>query len=159
MQILLWVISVLLVLAGIAGTIVPALPGAPLVLGGMILAASLDHFERVGWWTLAFLTVLTLIAISIDFLASAAGAKKTGASGYAVAGATIGTLVGIFFGIPGLLFGTFVGALVGAFIARRDMLQATKVGFGTWLGLLVGTAVKLAVIFLMLGIFVTKYLI
>jgi uncharacterized protein YqgC (DUF456 family) len=159
MNILLWICSIALILAGIAGTIIPALPGAPLVLGGFILAASLDNFQRVDWWTLSILIILTIATILIDFVASAMGAKRSGASGLAVAGATIGALIGIFFGFPGLLFGPFFGALVGELIAKKEMGQATKAGIGTWLGLLIGTAVKLTVIFLMIGIFVTRYLI
>ena len=159
MQIFLWICSFALIIAGIAGAIIPALPGPPLVLGGFILAASLDDFQRVDWWTLSILIFLTIVTILIDFIASALGAKKSGASGYAVVGATIGAILGIFLGLLGMLFGPFVGAVVGELIARQNVRQATKAGIGTWLGLIIGTAVKLTVIFFMIGIFVTRYLI
>jgi len=154
----LWICAIGLILAGIAGTIVPALPGAPLALGGFILAASLDNFQKVDWWTLSVLIILTIFTILVDFIASAMGAKRSGASGLAIAGATLGTLFGILFGLLGLILGPFIGALIGEFIAKRQLVQATKAGIGTWLGLMIGTAVKLTVIFLMIGIFFTRYL-
>ena len=90
-------------------------------------------------------------------MATSMGAKRVGASWKAMLGAGIGTIVGLFFGIPGLLLGPFVGAVLGEYIALRDWGQAGKVGFGTWLGLLFGTAAKIALSFAMVGIFVASY--
>lgn len=159
MEILLWIAVVVLVLVGIAGVIFPALPGTPFVFLGLLLAAYIENFSRVGWPTLTILGVLTLLATGVDFFATALGAKRVGASSRAMWGAALGAIVGIFFGIPGLILGPFVGAAIGEYITRRDLLQAGKVGVGTWVGILLGVAMKIALIFTMLGVFVTAYFI
>jgi hypothetical protein len=139
--------------------VLPALPGVPLVFAGLLLAAWAEGFQKVGWFPLTILALLTLVSLAVDFLATSLGAKRVGASWKAMAGAALGTLVGIFLGLPGLILGPFVGAVIGEYIALKDWRQAGKVGLGTWLGLLLGTAAKLALAFTMLGIFVTAYLI
>jgi uncharacterized protein YqgC (DUF456 family) len=153
----LWIVAILLVLAGIAGSVLPALPGVPLVFAGLLLGAWIDHFQKVGWFTLVVLGLLTLLSFAVDFLATSMGAKRVGASKWAVAGSALGTLAGLFFGIPGLILGPFLGAVAGELIARRGQRQAVRSGFGAWVGLLVGTAGKLALIFAMVGIFLTAY--
>lgn len=158
MTMLLWVLALVLVLAGLAGTILPALPGAPLVFAGFLLAAWIDGFQKVGWITLTVLAILMLLTFAIELAAAGLGAKRVGASKLAVAGAAVGTLVGIFLGIPGLLLGPFVGAVAGEYLSRRNWQQAGRVGIGTWIGILLGTAGKLAVIFAMVGLFVTAYI-
>ena len=150
---ILYIVSILLILLGLAGAILPAIPGIPLVFGGMLLAAWTDHFQHIGWVTLTLLGVLSLFAMLIDFLAGMLGAKRVGASGWALFGAAVGTIVGLFFGVPGLLLGPFVGAVAGELLAGSKINKATKVGIGTWLGLLFGTLLKLALCFTMLGIF------
>jgi len=151
---LLWVLAVVLIALGVAGTILPALPGATLVFGGIVLAAWIDDFTRIPGWVLAILGVLTALAWVVDFGAAAAGAKRVGASPLAIAGAALGTVAGIFTGLWGLLFMPLAGAAIGEFIALRDLRRAGKVGLGTWFGLLLGTAAKVAIVFAMLGIFV-----
>jgi len=153
----LWIVAILLVLAGIAGSVLPALPGVPLVFLGLLLGAWIDHFQKVGWFTLIVLGLLTLLSFAVDFLATSMGAKKVGASKWAVAGSALGTLAGLFFGIPGLILGPFLGAVAGELLARRGQRQAVRSGLGAWIGLLVGTAGKLALIFAMVGIFLTAY--
>lgn len=153
MQAMWYVLAAILVLVGLAGVVLPALPGLPLVFGGMLLAAWAGHFEQVGGWTLAVLGVLTALSLGIDFMATAMGAKRVGASKQAVIGAVIGTFAGLPFAIPGVLLGPFVGALAGEWLHSRDLNAATRVGVGTWLGILVGTALKLGVAFAMLGVF------
>jgi uncharacterized protein YqgC (DUF456 family) len=150
--------AVLLVVIGMAGTLLPVLPGVPFVFGGLLLAAWADGFQRVGTITLVILGFLTALAVAADFVASAFGAKKMGASPRAVLGATIGAVVGIFFGLPGLVLGPFVGAVAGELSANRELLHAGKAGLGTWLGLLLGSVVKLTLAFLMLGVFATSWL-
>ena len=157
MEILLWLLVVVLVVAGIAGVIFPALPGTPMVFGGLLLAAWIGHFEKVGWATLTILGLLTVLSIGVDIFATALGAKRVGASGKAIAGATVGAVVGIFFGIPGLFLGPFIGAAVGEFLAHPDWVKAGKVGIGTWVGLLLGVAMKLALVITMLGVFATGW--
>lgn len=157
MGVLLWVLGVILVLVGIAGTILPALPGAPLVGIGLVLAAWADRFEKVGWFPLVVIGVLAVLTLVVDFLATMMGAKRVGASGLALFGAAVGTVAGLFFGLPGVILGPFVGAVVGEYLARRNHEQAVKVGVGTWIGLLLGTAGKLALIFMMIGVFAFAY--
>lgn len=154
----LWILAVLLVLGGIAGSVLPALPGVPLVFAGLLVGAWIDHFQKVGWFTLVVLGLLTLLSFAVDFLATSMGAKRVGASKWAVAGSALGTLAGLFFGIPGLILGPFLGAVAGELLARRGQRQAVRSGFGAWVGLLVGTAGKLALIFAMVGIFLTAYM-
>jgi uncharacterized protein YqgC (DUF456 family) len=154
---LLWVLAIALVLLGLAGTILPALPGAPLVFGGLLVAAWIDHFEKVGWITLTLLFLLMLLTFAIELAAAGLGAKRVRASKLAVFGAAVGTVAGLFFSLPGLLLGPFVGAALGEYLSRRDLRQAGRVGIGTWIGLILGMAGKLAVIFAMVGLFVLSY--
>ena len=154
-----WLLVIVMLLAGLAGNLLPLIPAAPLLLGGFLLGAWLDGFERVGWGVLAVLLALAIVMMVIDFIAGAWGAKKLSASRHAVVGATLGTVLGIFFGIPGLIFGPFVGAVGGELIARGDTLRAGQVGLATWLGLLVGTVAKLTLSMLMIGVFVLAYFI
>ena len=151
---LLWIVAILMIVVGIAGTVLPALPGVVLVFGGIALAAWIDDFTRISAWTVGALAVLTLAGVAADYVAAALGAKKAGASKLAIVGAAIGTLAGIFTGLVGLLFMPLAGAALGELVAQRDLRRAGKVGIATWLGLLIGTAVKVAIVFTMVGIFV-----
>ena len=151
-------LAIVLVIIGLAGTVLPALPGVPLIFGGLLLIAYQDGFNKVGAITLIVLGILAVLAFVIDHLAAVFGAKRFGASRLAIIGAIGGTLFGLFFGFLGLIVGPFVGAAAGELIARRDAFQAGKVGLATWLGIVIGVAVKLGIAFLMIGIFVTKYL-
>lgn len=163
-----WLLAVALIAVGIAGTVLPALPGVVLVLGGIALGAWIDDFTRVSGWTLGAIAVLAALAWATDFVASVLGARKAGASKAALLGAAIGTVAGIFTGLIGLLFMPLVGAAAGEAWAQRERLrggdlsvggQVTRVGVATWIGLLVGTAVKLALVFMMVGIFITALLV
>ncbi len=155
----LWLLVAVLVLLGIAGTVLPALPGVPLVFAGLLLAAWIDGFEKVGWLPLVILGLLTALSFVIDFAASALGAKRVGATKLAIVGALVGTVVGFFLGLPGLILGPFVGAAAGELVSNRDLARAGKVGLGTWIGMVFGTAAKLALAFSMLGIFAAAWLI
>lgn len=148
-----YLVAAMLVLLGLAGTVLPAIPGVPLVFAGMLLAAWADGFAQVGAWVIGVLGLLTLLSIAIDLFATAMGAKRVGASRLALAGAIVGTFAGLFFGIIGLLAGPFIGALAGELLHSREVLHATRVGIGTWLGILVGTALKIGLVFAMLGVF------
>jgi len=157
MTTVLWILAVLLVLVGIAGTVLPALPGTALVFAGLVIAAWTDDFARVGGWTIAALGLLTTASFAVDFAASALGAKRVGASRAAVIGAALGTIAGIPFGIAGLLVGPFLGAAIGELASAPDIVQAGKVGVGAWLGFFLGTIVKLALAFAMVGLFAVAY--
>ena len=155
--ILLWLFVASLVLAGLAGAVMPAIPGVPLVFAGLWLGAWIDGYAQVSGWTVGVLGVLTVLAMAVDLLATALGAKRVGASRKAILGAAIGTFVGVFFGLPGLLLGPFIGAVAGEAIARGNFDQATSVGLATWMGLLFGTLAKLALSLTMVGVFVAAY--
>ena len=157
LRVLGWILSGLLVLGGIIGVVVPVLPGTLLVLAGLVLAAALDSFERVGWITLAFLGFLALFSTLVDVGASVLGAKRMKASQAALIGAAIGTVAGLMFGIPGVVLGPFVGAVGGELWARRDLAQAGKVGLGTWVGLLLSTVLRAATVCIMIGLFLVAY--
>ena len=148
-----YVLAGLLVLTGLAGAILPALPGVPLVFGGLLLAAWADDFQRVSWVVLLILGLLSVLSFAIDFAATALGAKRVGASRLAIVGALIGTFAGFVLGLPGLIFGPFVGAITGEMLTHGEMQKATRAGFATWVGLIFGTLTKLALIFTMLGVF------
>lgn len=154
-----YLLAGVLVLIGVAGTILPALPGVPLVFGGLLLAAWAGGFQHVGVFTLVVLGVLAALAMAVDFVAGMLGAKRVGASRHAVIGAALGTVIGIFFGLPGLLLGPFAGALLGELVAGGTLRKAAGVGVGAWLGFVVGAVVKLGVCFTMLGVFATAFLI
>ncbi len=161
-QIVFYVLAAVLVLLGLIGVVLPALPGLPLVYAGMLLAAWADGFERIGVWTLVALGVLTALSLAVDLAATAMGAKRVGASRLALLGAAIGTVVGLFFSLVGVFVAPFVGAVIGELIHRRklasaDLGHATKVGLGTWLGILFGVVLKLALAFAMIGLFLIAW--
>jgi hypothetical protein len=156
-EVWMWVLAGVLVLAGLAGAVLPALPGVPLVFGGLLVAAWADDFERVTWLTLVILGLLTIVSFVVDFAATALGAKRVGATRLAIAGAVLGTLGGVLLGIPGLIFGPFIGAVVGELLSHGQVEQATRAGVATWLGLIFGTLAKLALVFTMLGVFAVAY--
>ena len=106
------------------------------------------------------LGVLTLLSLACDLLAvRALGAKRLGASRHAMVGAAIGTLLGVFTGLLGLIFMPLIGAAIGEYLVLRDLQRAGQVGVATWVGLMVGTAVKVAIAFIMIGVFVAALLI
>jgi hypothetical protein len=155
----LWIVAVLLIALGVAGTVLPALPGIPLLFGGVLLAAWIDDFQRIPGWVVGVLAALAVIGVAVDYVAAALSARRVGASRQGIIGAAVGTVAGVFTGLWGLLFMPLVGAAIGEFLAHRDALRAGKVGVATWFGLLIGTAVKLAVAFTMVGIAIAALLI
>ena len=155
----LWVVAVLMIVVGVIGTVLPAIPGAVLVFGGIVLAAWIDGFTRISGWTIGLAAVLTVLAFATDYVAAVLGAKKAGASKLAIVGAAIGTIAGVFTGFVGLLFMPLLGAALGEFITQRNLVRAGKVGVATWIGLLIGTAVKVAIVFTMIGLFVVALLV
>jgi len=155
---LLWFsFALILVLIGILGTLLPGLPGLPLVALGLGLAAWADGFQHVGGWSIFWIACIGLAAVLIDLALSVLGPKMTGASRWAVIGATVGAIGGLFMGLVGVLIGPFVGALIGEYMFRQNLGQATRAGLGAWLGLIVGAAVKVAALMSMLGIFALSW--
>jgi uncharacterized protein YqgC (DUF456 family) len=152
-NILFWILSLLLVLIGLAGLVLPAIPGAPLLFAGLFLAAWAEDFAYVGKGTLTILGLLALLTYGVDLWATMFGAKKFGASKRAIVGALVGAVIGIFFGFPGILFGPFIGAVIGELSTRRGLQAAARAGLGATIGLVLGAALKIALAFSMIGIF------
>lgn len=161
-----WAGVIVLIVIGVAGTILPALPGVVFVLAGIVWGAWLDGYTRVPVWVVVVCAVLALLAWVADYVAGLLGAKRVRASGWALAGAAIGTVAGVFTGLIGLLFLPFAGAMAGEWWALRSQAlsdplghnkRALEVGFATWVGIMIGTAVKLALVFLMVGAFALAY--
>jgi uncharacterized protein len=158
-----YLIAAALVVIGLIGTVLPALPGLPLVFAGMLLAAWAGGFEQVGVATVVVLGLLTLVSLAIDFWATAHGARRVGASRLAVIGAIVGTFAGLLFVPIGIFVGPFAGALIGELLHGRrlgmaELGQATKVGAGTWLGIVLGVVLKLTLAFAMIGLFALAWL-
>ncbi|MBL8303651.1 MAG: DUF456 domain-containing protein [Ideonella sp.] len=153
MDIALWIVAAVAVLLGIAGMVLPLLPGTPLLFGGLWLAAWLDGYARVSVTVVVVLGVMAVLAWVVDYVAATLGVKRVGASGKAVAGAAIGTVIGLFAGLPGLVLGPVIGAMAGEWLARRDAAQAGRAGLAAGLGFIVAVAAKLGIAIAMLGVF------
>ena len=159
LDIILWIAAVLLMGVGILGTVIPMIPGLPMIFAGAWLAAFIDHYDKINVWVVVLLGVLMLFGLAVDWIAQTMGAKKAGATKLGIVGSLIGTFVGIFTGLWGLIFMPLLGAAIGEFIDHQDMLRSGKVGFATWLGMIIGTGVKLALAFTMIGVVIADILI
>ena len=151
--IVLWILCIALILVGLAGAVLPALPGTLFVLAGIVLGAWIDDFTRVGPVMLGVITAVAVLAWGLDQAAGLLGARRVGASRQALIGAAVGTLAGIFMGLVGVLFMPLVGAALGEYWARRDERRALAVGAATWAGILVGMLAKVVLAFVMVGLF------
>lgn len=159
MDVLWWVLSVALIALGVAGTVLPALPGTLFVLAGIVLGAWIDGFTRVGWPSVTVVTVLAVIAWVLDYVAGLMGAKKAGASKLALLGAAIGTVAGLLMGLVGVFFMPLVGAAIGEYLAQKDHGRAVKVGVATWVGIMLGMIAKVVIAFMMIGVFIVALLV
>jgi len=155
----LWTAVVALMLVGLAGIVLPMLPGTVLIFAAILLGAWIDDFTKISTWTVALAALLAVISLVCDYVAAALGAKRVGASRQAIIGAVLGTLLGIFTGLWGLVFMPLVGAAIGEYMVLRDLQRAGRVGVATWVGLLLGTAVKIALAFTMFGMFIAALVI
>jgi uncharacterized protein YqgC (DUF456 family) len=153
-SILLWIAGAVLTVLGLAGMLLPVLPGAPLLFLGLLCAAWAEDFQYVGLWTLLILAGMTGLTYLVEFFASVLGARHFGGSRRAMVGAAVGGVVGLFLGLPGIILGPFVGAVLGELSLQRTLDQASRAGFGTVVGMAVGVAGKLAIGIAMLGVFV-----
>jgi len=157
-SVLWWVLAILLVVAGLAGIVLPGLPGTILIFAGLWLAAWADGFQHVGAVTVVVLGVLAAATYLIDVVAMALGMQRLGASRRAMAGAAIGTVVGLFLGLPGLIIGPFLGAVAAELTADRDLARAGRAGVIAWIGFVIGMAVKVGFGFMMIGIFAAAWI-
>ena len=155
MEYFILIISLLFVLAGIAGSLLPALPGPPLSWIGLLILYTTSGID-FDYWILGITFVLTLIIVILDYVIPAQGTKRFGGSKYGIWGTNIGLVVGIFAPIPlGFIIGPFVGALIGELIYdRSDSKRAVKAATGSFIGFLASTFVKFVFCMVLLGIFV-----
>ena len=152
------ILGLLMVVVGIAGTLLPMLPGVPLVFAGLLLIAWLDGFTKVSILTIVIIGVFALIAWAIDFAASFVTAKKVGASKQALWGTVIGGIVGLFVGgLAGIILGPAIGAMLGELMAHQDKSRATTVGIAAGFGFVLALLAKWVLTLLMLGIFTYAY--
>ena len=158
MPILLWTIAIALIALGLVGVVIPVVPGAILVFAGMVVAAWADGFAHIGWMTITMLGLLAGLSYLLDYVAGMLGVRQFGASQRAMWGAATGTIIGLFFGLPGLVLGPFVGAVLGELSIRRQLRAAGKAGAGAWIGMILGAAMKVALIGVMIGLFVAALL-
>ncbi|MET0331617.1 MAG: DUF456 family protein [Dyella sp.] len=157
MDIALYLLAGALIVAGLAGAILPALPGIPMIFGGIWLAAAVDGYRHLGLGWLLGIAAIGCIGVAMDFVAATLGAKRAGASPRALWGAAIGTVVGMFFGLPGLLLGPFLGALLGELSSSGSVLRSAHVGLNTWIGLILGTLLKVVVSLVMVALMATGW--
>ncbi|MBP6561973.1 MAG: DUF456 family protein [Neisseriaceae bacterium] len=158
MTILLVSLGLILLAIGLMGTIHPAIPGLPIMFAGAWALAYQSDYLIIGAASLWTIGIITVIGMGMDFVASLIGAKATGASKKALWGAFIGGVVGIFFGIIGMVFGPLIGAATGEFIDKQSLLIAGKVGLGTFIGFIVGVMAKIGCGLAILAIISGNYL-
>ncbi len=152
-SLILWIIGAVLALTGLCGMLLPFLPGAPFLFLGLLFGAWAEDFRYVGLGTLLVLAALAALTYLVEFAASILGVRKYGGSNRAMFGAALGGIVGMFFGLPGILLGPMAGAVLGELSLQRTLDQASRAGFGTVVGMAVGMAGKLAIGIAMLGLF------
>ena len=149
------ILSAILVLLGIVGTIVPFLPGAPVALAGLLLYGYITDFAGFSGWAVAVFIVLTLFTFFIDVFGPAFGATARRASRYASVGAVLGAILGIFvLGPAGIILGPLLGAFIAELVVSKNLETAIKVTRSVFIAFVVGTAVKLGIVFAMAGYFI-----
>jgi len=147
-------------LAGFVGTILPMLPGVPLVFLGVAVLAFFTKFAVISPWTLAVLLVLTLISLAIDYLSGIIGAKFSGASLWGMAGALAGALVGlVYFGILGLIFAPAVFVLVFEILAKKSVKKSAKSASYTLFSTIAGMVINGIIAVAMLVIFIVALIV
>lgn len=150
---ILWILGIILAITGLAGLLLPLIPGAPLLFLGLLFGAWAEDFRYVGVWTLVVLAGMAALTYLVEFAASVLGVNRYGGSRRAMVGAAIGGVVGLFLGLPGIMLGPFVGAVIGELSLQRSLDQASRAGFGTVVGFAIGVAGKLAIGIAMIGLF------
>jgi hypothetical protein len=157
-DVLLILLGSALILVGLAGVMLPALPGTPLIAIGGTLVAWAGDFTRVGWLPLLAIWVLGLASVVVDHVAGVLGARRAGASWWGMAGAVLGLLLGLPFGIIGIVLGPAIGATALEYAKDPDMRRAAHAGLGVFVGFVVGTALKYAFAVAMIGVLVLAWI-
>ena len=141
-----WTLTLVLMFAGLAGTVVPVLPGTTVILAAAIMHhLALGEAHSIGWWSIAGLTVLAVLSYVLDFGSAALGAKYFGATRWGAVGGIIGTVVGMFFFPLGIFIGPLAGVLIGELLGGQRLLPAGKSTWGTFLGTTAGIVGKLVI--------------
>ncbi len=154
MEILLYALGSISLLVGLAGVVLPAVPGSVLLVLGAVLVAWAEGFTRVSGFTVAVCAAIGVVIWAVDLAASLLGAKAFGASRWAVVGGAVGLVVGLFFGLPGILLGPAIGALAFEYARDPSFGRALRAGIGTFVGFVLGTAAKVALAFGLIGVLV-----
>jgi uncharacterized protein len=148
-----WIIVGLLLAAGLVGSVVPFLPGTPLILAGALVYAFATDWDPVGLGRLMILAGLTALSYVLNYLAGAYGARRYGGSSWAVAGALLGALLGIGLGPVGLLVGPIAGAVAGELLRTGHLERSMRSGVGAVVGVALGIASTFALAVVMVGLF------
>jgi uncharacterized protein YqgC (DUF456 family) len=155
LRILVLVLTFLLMLVGVVGTVLPVIPGPVLIFGAALLYAVVEGFQVVGWPTIAVLGILAVVAATADIWVSSVGAKMGGASIWSVLTGLAGGAVGlILFTLPGAILGAVLGVLLAEIVRVRDWRQALKAGSGWAIGWALSTVLQLGIGLIMVVIFV-----
>lgn len=157
MSLLLTILGVLVVGVGIVGLILPMIPGVAVIFLGILLIAWADDFTRIGPGMIFVMMALMMLALVADNVAGMFGARKAGASGWGVAGAGVGALLGLPFGLPGIVLGPAVGALAFEYLKNPDMRRAGRAGLGGLFGFVLAILAKSAFAVLIIGLAVLAY--
>jgi uncharacterized protein len=149
-------LTLIVMLIGLIGSVVPVLPGTPVVLIAAIIHRLYFGEASVSNLFLAVLVVLTGLSLLLDFLASVLGAKKFGATWRGMVGAVVGGIIGLFFALPGIILGPFLGAMIFEMTGGKEFKIAAKAGAGAVIGLLLGVIGKFSICVMMIGLFATN---
>ena len=157
MELFWWFFTIVLLAVGLIGSVLPAIPGATIILAAAVIhRIMLGPEKSLGWRALTVLVLLTLATYAIDVLSGYFGAKYFGATKWGTFGAIIGAIGGLFFGIIGLFVGPAIGAIAGEFIAGKRMIDAGRAGRGSLLGNIGGMIAKLVIALAMITIFLVN---
>jgi uncharacterized protein YqgC (DUF456 family) len=152
MTVLLYVLGTLALAVGLAGVVLPAVPGSALLVAGALLVGWAEGFTRVSGWTVGVCALLGAAIAGVDVAAGVLGARAFGASRWAAIGAGIGLLVGLFLGLPGIILGPVVGAIAFEYAREPSFDRALRAGAGAFVGFVLGSAVKVALSFVLIGV-------
>lgn len=153
-----FVVALLVMLVGLLGSVLPGLPGPPLILGAALVHKLVMRDAGASWWIVLILGVMTLLSLGLDFLATSLGAKHLGATWRGAVGAALGAILGLLWMPFGLVLGPLVGAMAFEMIGGRQWREAGKAGIGAVLGMAAGAVGKVAFSMAMIGLFLGNLL-
>ena len=155
-----FIAALLIMLVGLAGTVLPAVPGAPLIFVTALVYALIEGFDDIDSRTIALFAVMTGVAMLVDYLATLVGVKKMGGTYFGVAGSVLGMIAGFFLlgGLPGLIMGAFAGAVLFEMTLGRKTNEAVRAGLGTLIGFVLGSMLRFGLAAAMIGIFAWRVL-